>query len=75
LPWPFRELSEGWNISNSTMSAKNDYRWKIYHRKHTAAKFIGTVSAPDEDSALKTAIVELQLEPKIWKRMAALRQG
>jgi hypothetical protein len=67
-------LSEGWNVSSSNVR-EEDYRWKIYHRKHTAAEFIGTVSAPDEDSALKRAVIELQIEPKIWTRIAALRQG
>jgi hypothetical protein len=35
------------------MSAKKDYRWAIYHIKGTPAKFIGSVSAPDEETALK----------------------
>ena len=57
------------------MSAKKDYRWAIYHIKGTPAKFIGTVTAPDEQTALKTAVVELEIEPKIRNRIVAMRQG
>jgi hypothetical protein len=38
------------------MSAKKDYRLQIYHVKGTPAKFIGTVTAPGEETALKQAV-------------------
>ena len=52
-----------------------DYRWQIYHIKGTPAKFIGTVTAPDEETALKKAISELDIDPKIRNRIVAMRQG
>jgi hypothetical protein len=57
------------------MSAKKDYRWQIYHIKSTPAKFIGTVTAPDEETALKKAVSELEIDPKIRNRIVAMRQG
>jgi hypothetical protein len=57
------------------MSAKKDYRWQIYHIKGTPAKFIGTVSAPDEVTALRKAVTELEIEHSLRNRLVALRQG
>jgi hypothetical protein len=58
------------------MPPRKDYRWQIYHIKGTPAKFIGTVSAPDEQTAVETAIVELEIkDPQIQKRLVAMRQG
>jgi hypothetical protein len=62
-------------VSSRTMSAKKDYRLAIYHIKGTPAKFIGSVSAPDEETALKKAVVELEIDPKIRNRIVAMRQG
>ena len=57
------------------MSVKKDYRWQIYHIKSMPAKFIGTVTAPDEEAALKKAVSELEIEPKLRNRVVAMRQG
>jgi hypothetical protein len=58
------------------MPTQKNYRWRIYHIKDTPAKFIGTVTAPDERTALKKAIVELEIEDaQIRKRLVAMRQG
>jgi hypothetical protein len=57
------------------MSAKKEYRWRIYHVKDMPAKFIGAVTAPDEETALKRAVSELKNDPKIRNRIVALRQG
>ena len=57
------------------MPAKKDYRWKIYHIKTTPAKFMGTVTAPDEEAALRRAISELEIEPQLRSRLIAMRQG
>lgn len=57
------------------MPPKKDCRWAIYHITSTPAKFIGTVTAPDEGVALKKAVVELEIEPKIRNRLVAMRQG
>jgi len=45
------------------MSAKKDYRWQIYNIKSTPTEFIGTVTAPDEETALNKAIAELEIDP------------
>ena len=57
------------------MSAKKDYRWQIYNIKSTPTEFIGTVTAPDEETALNKAISELEVDPKIRNRIVAMRQG
>jgi hypothetical protein len=57
------------------MHAKKEYRWAIYHIKGTPAKFIGSVTAHDEETALKKALVELDIEPKLRNRIVAMRQG
>jgi hypothetical protein len=55
---------------------KKEYRWRIYHIKGTPAKFLGTVSAADEQAAIEKAIAELEIEdPQTRKRLVALRQG
>jgi hypothetical protein len=57
------------------MPLKKDYRWKIYHIKNTPAKFIGTVTAPDEETALRKAVAELEIEHNLRNRLVAMRQG
>jgi hypothetical protein len=52
-----------------------DYRWQIYHVKDTPAKFIGTVTAPDEETALRKAVVELKIEHNLRSRLVAMRQA
>jgi 1,2-phenylacetyl-CoA epoxidase PaaB subunit len=52
-----------------------DYRWRIYQIKEAPAKLIGSVTAPDEESALRKAIVELKIEHNLRRRLVALRQG
>jgi hypothetical protein len=52
-----------------------DYRWQIYHIKGTPAMFIGTVTAPDEETALRKAIAELEIEHNLRNRLVAMRQG
>jgi hypothetical protein len=54
-----------------------DYRWQIYRIKDTPpAKFIGTVTAPDEQTALEKAIDDLEIKyPQIRKELVAMRQG
>ena len=55
---------------------KKEYRWAIYHIKGTPAKFLGTVSAADEEGAIKKAFVELEIkDAQTRKRVVALRQG
>jgi hypothetical protein len=55
---------------------EKQYRWAIYRRQSTSAKFLGTVSAADEEEAIQKAIAELEVEdPQTRKRLVALRQG
>jgi hypothetical protein len=53
-----------------------EYHWRIYHIKGTPAQFLGTVSAPDEQEAIKLAISELEIgDPQTQMRPVALRQS
>jgi hypothetical protein len=54
------------------MSKKADYRWRIIHIKSTT---IGYVEASDADAAIKKAIDELKIDPRIAKRLAAERSS
>jgi hypothetical protein len=62
--WLSRELSAGWSVPSRTMPAKKDYRWQIYHIKSTPAKFIGTVTASDEEAALKRLFRSWRSSPR-----------
>jgi hypothetical protein len=51
-------------------------RVPLAHLPHqgTAAQFLGTVSATDEQEAIKKGIAELEIkDPKTQKRLVALR--
>ena len=53
-----------------------EYRWRIYHIKGTPAQFLGTVSATDEQEAIKLAISELEIgDLQTQMRLVALRQS
>jgi hypothetical protein len=56
------------------MSKKADYRWRIIHIKSTRTT-IGYVEASDADAAIKKAIDELKIDPRIAKRLAAERSS
>jgi hypothetical protein len=58
--------------------APKEYRWKIYDAQieiGMSTTFLGTVTAPDEETALRRALVELKIDTKIHRRVVALRQG
>jgi hypothetical protein len=52
--------------------AKTEFKWKIYRLRGTPAEYLGTVSAPDEETALVRAIKEFQIkELEKQKRLVA----
>ncbi len=57
------------------MRKKKQYTWEIHRVTATPAAFIGLVEAPDEKSALETAIKDkkLQIRPEDQKRLIAVR--
>jgi hypothetical protein len=57
------------------MPPKKDYRWQIYYIENTPAKFIGTVTAPDEETTLRKAVAEPEIEHNLRNRLVAMRQG
>ncbi len=54
---------------------RRGYTWEIRRSTATPAAFIGLVDAPDEKSALETAIKDkkLQIRPEDQKRLIAVR--
>ena len=58
------------------MMSKKEYRWRIYDPNNTRTEFLGTVSASEEQEAIKKAIAELKIKaPQTQRRLVALRQG
>jgi 1,2-phenylacetyl-CoA epoxidase PaaB subunit len=47
--------------------------WEVLRLKSTPAAFIGLVHAPDEKTALETAIKELKIRPEDRKRLLVRR--
>jgi hypothetical protein len=47
-------------------------RWEIRRLKATPAAFIGLVDAPDESSAVKTAIKQFDIRPQDQKSLIAV---
>jgi hypothetical protein len=54
------------------MRKRKQYLWEVSRLGGSAAKFIGSVYAADENQALKAAIKELKIGPAlpIWTRPA-----
>jgi hypothetical protein len=50
------------------------YTWNIYHIKGTPAALLGSVEAPDEQTAIKKAIEEFKISPALQKRFLAQRR-
>jgi len=52
-----------------------EYRWQISLIKATPAKYLGSVYAPDERSALETAAREFRVPDALRNRLVARRDG
>jgi hypothetical protein len=48
--------------------AGKQYTWSIYHIKGTPAALLGSVEAPDEETAIRKAIDEFAISPALQKR-------
>jgi hypothetical protein len=48
-------------------------RWRIARIKSTPAADLGTVTAPDAETAIRKAIEEWQIEKRHWSRLVARR--
>ena len=50
--------------------------WYVYRLKHTPATFIGSVEAPDAETAIKRAIEKFDItDPQQQKRLIAQRRS
>jgi 1,2-phenylacetyl-CoA epoxidase PaaB subunit len=54
---------------------KTEIRWRIMRITHTPAKLVGHVYAPDEDTALQTAIKQFDIEPAWRNWLLAIREN
>jgi hypothetical protein len=56
-------------------TAKQMHRWAIYCLRGTPAAFLGSVSAADEQAAIKAAVEEFRIDdPQQQRRLIAQRQ-
>jgi hypothetical protein len=50
--------------------------WYVYRLRHTPASFVGSVEAPDAETAIKRAIEEFNItDPQQQKRLIAQRRS
>ena len=49
------------------------YRWRVYHIKATPAEFIGSVDAPDAQTAIELSIAEYSVSPEKHNRLMAVK--
>jgi hypothetical protein len=54
--------------------AGKQYTWNIYHIKGTPAALLGRVEAPDEETAIRKAIDQFEIDPALQKRLLAQRR-
>jgi hypothetical protein len=54
--------------------AGRQYSWSIYHIKGTPAALLGRVEAPDEETAIRKAIDQFEIDPVLQKRLLAQRR-
>jgi hypothetical protein len=53
---------------------KPEYSWNIYQVRHTPAKLVCTVDAPDEKAAIAKAIEEHKIPSQLHGRLIAQRR-
>jgi hypothetical protein len=49
---------------NGMAKRKRQYEWEVIRLTASPARFIGTVSAPDEETARQIAIEQFQIQPQ-----------
>ena len=57
-----------------TIAAQQNHSWAVYHIKGTPPKLIGTIDAPDKETAIKRASEEYNVPPNERDRLMARRR-
>jgi 1,2-phenylacetyl-CoA epoxidase PaaB subunit len=55
------------------MAKKTVYHWRVYYTKGTPAKLIGSVHAPDEETAREVAVIEYGVSRDKLSRLLAVK--
>ncbi len=55
------------------MPKKKSVPWRVFRLKASPATFIGTVYAPDEETARKVAIEQFRISPQYQKYLLILK--
>jgi hypothetical protein len=61
-------------MASSKPQNQQEYRWRIVRTTDTPAKLVGHVYAPDEETALKLAIAQFDIEKSWRNRLMAIRE-
>jgi hypothetical protein len=60
-------------VSAKKSLPKAEHRWRIIRLKSTPAAQLGTVTAPDEKSAIEKAAAQFEVPPSLRDRLVAQR--
>ncbi len=79
MPWRLGFFDQSHYITGTrpTKRPKSDQpetRWRIVRITHTPAKLVGHVYAPDEETALRLAIAQFDVQKPWRNRLLAIRE-